>query len=136
MKKIIPFLFILSLSFSPIVSLAQQGGPTGPQGGPTGGTPIDYKITIPSPLKICPGANCSIPNLITVLIDSVVIPIGAVIAVLMIMYAGFLFVTARGDETQIKKAREAILYAVIGAAILLGAKLMATAIQSTITQLQ
>lgn len=124
---------------SPVILLAQTGGTN--TGGSTGGTnaptSIGYKINIPSPLSFCDsnGTGCTIPTLIGVIIDKVVIPIGGIVAVLMIMYAGFLFVTAQGDTAKIKKARDALLYAAIGAAILLGAKLMATAIQGTVSQL-
>ena len=54
----------------------------------------------------------------------------------MVMWAGFKYVTARGDTTQIKEARDALLYAVIGAAILLGARILSDAIGRTIEQLK
>ena len=75
-------------------------------------------ITIPNPLN---SSISSIPALIRTIIDSILLPIGGVIAVLMIMYAGFLYVTARGNSSKIEKAHQALLWAVIGAAILLGA---------------
>jgi len=62
--------------------------------------------------------------------------VGTAVAVVMIIYAGFLYVTAGGNETQIKKAHDALLWAVIGAAILLGAYIISQAIQGTISQLQ
>lgn len=57
------------------------------------------------------------------------------IIILFIMYAGFLFVTARGNEGQIEKARAALLWAVVGGVILLGAKIIAGIINTTITGL-
>ena len=54
----------------------------------------------------------------------------------MIMYAGFLYVTARGNSSKIEKAHNALLWAVIGAAILLGAWVISQAISSTIDQLR
>jgi hypothetical protein len=89
-------------------------------------------IEIPNPLK---STTNSIPDLIAAIIDNIVLPVGGVIAALMIIYAGFLFVTARGDTKKITDARQAILYACIGAAILLGAKIIASAIQATVNQL-
>lgn len=135
MKK---FIFVF-LFLSPLITLAldDRSGNLPPRDPALGPSSISYKIDIPPPLKFCENkADCTLPKLITVLIDSIVIPIGSVIAVLMIMYAGFLYVTARGDPTRIKEAHDALLYAIIGAAILLGAKLLAAAIEGTITQLK
>jgi hypothetical protein len=53
------------------------------------------------------------------------------IIVFFIMYAGFLFVTARGSEEQIKKARTALLWAVVGGVIVMGAKIISEVIQGT-----
>ena len=91
-------------------------------------------ISIPNPLNESVGN--SIPGLIRVIIDNILLPIGGVVAVLMIMWAGFLYVTARGDTAKLKDARNALLWAVIGAAILLGAWVISQAIQSTINQIR
>jgi len=58
--------------------------------------------------------------------------LGAVLAVIVVIYAGFLFVTAQGDEGKIKTAKNALLYTVIGLAILLGARIIASVIENTI----
>lgn len=55
---------------------------------------------------------------------------------LFIVYAGFLFVTARGDAAQISKARNNFLYVVIGALLILGAWALAELIGGTIEQLR
>ena len=141
MKNKIVFLIFLSIFvFSPGVIFSADQTVTPPADQtvtpPTSGI---YKIKIPSPLKICsgatPGAECTIPGLLKVIISDIIIPIGGVVAALMIMYAGFLYVTAGGNETQIKKAHDALLWGAIGAAVLLGAYVIATAIQGTINQL-
>ena len=44
-----------------------------------------------------------------------------IIFFLLAVYAGFLWMTARGDESQAKKARETIIMAVTGLVIILGA---------------
>ncbi len=41
--------------------------------------------------------------------------------VIAFIYSGFLFVKAQGKDTELKKAKEAILWSVIGAMILFGA---------------
>ena len=66
-------------------------------------------------------------------IIDVVLRLGAVVAVLAIIYAGFLFVTARGDEKQLETAKKVLLYTVIGMAILLGARALSTIIINTVT---
>lgn len=78
-----------------------------------------------------PISACSIPALIqTVLIGLIKISI-PVIAV-AIIYCGFLFVAARGNPEKISKAKGALLYTLIGAAVLLGSWAIATLISSTI----
>lgn len=62
--------------------------------------------------------------------------IGMLVAVFSIVYAGFLKVTALGDEKKLEKANKAFLWSVIGTAVLLGAWLIATAIQGTVQELE
>jgi len=59
--------------------------------------------------------------------------LGAIVAVLAIIYAGFMFVTASGDEEKIKTAKKILLYSVIGIAILLGARMISSIIVNTVT---
>jgi len=61
--------------------------------------------------------------------------IGLPIAAIFIIYSGLLFVTARGSDEQIKKARNAFMWAVIGTGVLLGAWVIAAAIDSTVRSL-
>lgn len=56
--------------------------------------------------------------------------LGGIIAVIFIIYSGFLFVKARGNPTEITKARETLKWTVIGTAVLLGAYVIAQAIIS------
>ncbi|MDP3051996.1 MAG: TrbC/VirB2 family protein [bacterium] len=74
-----------------------------------------------------PLISCSFAELVTN-IAKIVAAIGVPIAVCAIIWAGFLFVTARGSEDQIKKAKTTFFWAIIGTAILLGAWALATAI--------
>ncbi|MFM2374654.1 MAG: hypothetical protein RLZZ234_649 [Candidatus Parcubacteria bacterium] len=57
------------------------------------------------------------------------------IIVLMIIYAGFLYVMARGSEEQVTKASRALTYAVLGGLLILGAELILKIIQGTVSQL-
>jgi hypothetical protein len=58
--------------------------------------------------------------------------IGIPIAAIFIIYSGLLFVTARGSEDQLKKAKTNFMWAMIGTAILLGAWVIADAIATTV----
>lgn len=63
----------------------------------------------------------------------IVVRVGSIFIVLMIVYVGFLFVKARGAPGEITKAREALLWTIVGALILLGAEGIARGIQATVT---
>lgn len=121
----------------PLFSFAQGGGGVTPKPGGGGTTPtpapapVSQKIIIENPFK-----ENTIEGLINTIVNDILLPIGGVVAVLMIMWAGFLYVTAKGDPGQIKKAHDALLWAVIGAAILLGAWVISQAITTTISQLK
>jgi len=108
--------------------LVQAQGTSNPDPG-TSNPSISIKIE--NPFK-----TDNIQDLIKTIVNDILMPIGGVVAVLMIMYAGFLFVTARGDSAQITKAKDALTWAVIGAAILLGAWVISQAISTTIDALK
>jgi len=65
----------------------------------------------------------------------ILIQIGAVAVTLAIVYAGFLFVVAQGNPEKINTAKKTLFYTIIGALILLGAQIISSVVQSTITQL-
>lgn len=76
----------------------------------------------------------TIPDLIQKLLEIVFI-IGVPVVALAIIWAGFQFVWAQGDPTKLQKAREVLLWTIVGAALVLGSKVIATAIGGTITEL-
>ncbi len=53
-------------------------------------------------------------------------------AVVYIIWAGFLFVSARGDTAKITKARNALLWGFIGVALVLGAQVIVTTIKNSV----
>lgn len=87
-------------------------------------------VTLINPLK----GGASLESFLNNILDFV-IRIGAIIVVLMLVYVGFLFVTAQGNETKITEARKALLWTVVGALILLGAKAIALGITATVQAL-
>ena len=64
-----------------------------------------------------------------------VIQIGTIVVILMMVYIGYLFVTARGNDAKITEARQALLWTVVGALILIGAKAISTGIEATVRAL-
>jgi hypothetical protein len=62
--------------------------------------------------------------------------IGIPIITLAIIYCGFLFVTAQGNSEKLKKAKQALLYTIVGAALLLGSLVITRAIQGTVDEIK
>ena len=122
------------------VSAQNQGGAGGtgqPQGsaGGTGqvegpaGPGSDTSGTLVNPLKVN-----SLKGLLD-LVLSAAIELGSILLVLMLVWVGFLFVAARGNEEKIRSARTALMWTVIGGLILLGAKGIESVISSTVSTL-
>lgn len=89
----------------------------------------------PPPVRIDnPIGAETINELIKTILEGV-IKIGMPIIALAIIYCGFLFVSARGKPESIKKAKDALLYTLIGAAILLGSWAIAQLISDTVRAL-
>lgn len=61
--------------------------------------------------------------------------IGIPIVALAIIYSGFLFVSAMGNSDKLEKAKNTLLYTLIGAAILLGSWAIAKLISETVLAL-
>lgn len=61
--------------------------------------------------------------------------IGLPLVIVFIIYSGFLFVSARGDEEQLTKAKNTFFWAVIGALLVVGAFAIAAAIENFARQL-
>jgi predicted transporter len=80
------------------------------------------------------GVN-SLTDFVVAVLNRIVLPIGSVVVVFFIIYAGFLFVTARGNESKLEDAKKTLLAVVIGAAILFGSVAIAGAIKGTICQI-
>jgi hypothetical protein len=75
-----------------------------------------------------------IPSFIAAILNFVLL-LGIPIIVLAIIYTGFLFVTALGNSEKLKTAKRALLYVIIGAALLLGAFVVAEAIKGTVEEI-
>lgn len=80
------------------------------------------------------GNTSTLDELLVAVLDAI-IAIGVVVITIMIVYVGFLFVVAQGNEEKIRSARSALMWTVIGAVILLGARVIAGVISSTVDAL-
>lgn len=129
-KNLFRLLLIIFLVAIPVISFAQTptgGNPLVPIGGNPGCNPAGGKI--------CPPINqTTINGFIKTLLEKA-LKIGIPIIALAIIYCGFLFVFARGNSEKITKARDALLYTLIGAAVLLGSWAIAQLISETVLTL-
>lgn len=95
-------------------------------------------VCLPDGGKICNPLDSKnitdVPTFIRALLLGL-LQIGIPIVALAIIYCGFLFVAARGNDEKLTKAKDALLYTIIGAAILLGSWAIAELISSTVTGL-
>ena len=63
-----------------------------------------------------------------------VVQISLPILTLFIVYSGFMFVTARGNENKLSEAKKNFMWVILGAILILGAWVLATLIASTANQ--
>ena len=98
---------------------------------PTYEAPVAYEITnrIKNPLE-----SNDIFELIRKLyrgIMMIIIPL----LIVFVVYSGFIFVTAQGNDEKLKKAKANAKYAAIGIAIILGAEIIISILESLLTVL-
>ena len=123
-KRIAAGLFLFAVLISPSYSFAQESA----------APDIDGKRCSTSG-RICPPIRAtSIQAFIKELLEGV-IKIGMPVIALAIIYSGFLFVSARGNSEAIKKAKDSLMYTLIGAAVLLGSWAIAKLISDTVLAL-
>ncbi len=110
----------VALSFIPAVVLASGGGDD----------------------NLCNGGICNplgetndLGALILKIVEGIA-QVGYYLVVLFVIYSGFKFVAARGNDAKLKDAKQTFLFTVIGAAILLGATLLANVISGTVEELK
>ncbi len=86
-----------------------------------------YATTISNPLGNITDVKVFVSSVL-----SFIAKIAAVFAVLALIYAGFLYVQARGNPEGLKKAHTTLKNTIIGIILLLGAELIASVITGTI----
>ena len=112
MKKLTSLSYAIIGSVAALPTLALAQAPT---------------VTFANPLA----AN-SIQGLLVSLLE-VVIVIAVPIIVLFIIYAGFMYVTARGNPTKIQNATRALTYALIGGILIIGAAAIAQIVRNIVS---
>jgi hypothetical protein len=125
LKNLFVMIFLTFIFLSPVLSLAVDVN-----GDLSNNNPSATSVTINNPIPSITTVDGFIK---TILVG--VIKIGLPIVALAIIYSGFLFVSARGKPEALKKAKDAFLYSLIGAAILLGSWALAQLISDTVTKL-
>lgn len=127
---------MLLASFLAVGSLAAHAQPSGGiLGGPSGtsdtlgGPSQDSGQTQPSGQTIANPLKYDSLNALLTAVLKAAIQLGSIVLTIAIVWVGFRFVAARGNEEKIRSARAALMWTIIGGLILLGA----TAIQAVIT---
>lgn len=108
----------------------QGGGFEQQQGAPN----TDTSIKLVNPL----GNNTTVktlPDLVQQILK-IVLTVGTPLVAIAIIYTGFQFVAAQGNPEALTKAKKSFLMVIIGAAILLGAYVIAEAIVGTINAIR
>jgi hypothetical protein len=87
------------------------------------------------PDPVCGDTPCTLADVLVRVLNALIYILFPII-VLMIVYTGFLFIAAQGKPPKIVEARRALMWAVIGALVVLGSKALALAIGATVASLQ
>ncbi len=87
------------------------------------------RITIDNPI-----AAKSLPEFFKAMIMAFT-QLGTIVAVLAIMYGGFQYATAQGNEEKLAQAQKTVTWALVGTALLIGAQVIMTAVTGTIKKL-
>jgi hypothetical protein len=115
-KNLFVIILLACVVFIPIFSFAQGHAPA----------PSEPSVKIVNPI----GVN-DLNGLIKSILEGA-IKIGIPIIALAIIYSGFLFVSAQGNAEKLKTAKRALIYSLVGAAILLGSWAIAQLISETV----
>jgi hypothetical protein len=122
MKALFVVLACFSLALSPLLVMAQGGGADSGQAAERAQfglqDPLDSSIN-------------SIPAFFLAILD-ILLVFAIPFVVFFIIYAGFLYVTARGNPGAIEQAHKALLYAIIGGLLIFGARAILAIITNTV----
>jgi amino acid transporter len=115
----------------PVFGFIAYGDIQGNPRGDTQGNP-NQSLKLDNPLAF---NITSITDFLRVILENIVMPIAAVVVVVLIIYTGFLFVIARGNEKKLEEAKQSLKNVIIGTVILFGSVAISYAIGNTICQI-
>jgi hypothetical protein len=121
------FFLVASIGFflaAPVLNAAVAPAPVAPAGPTAPAITNEYKLN--NPIKVD-----SIQELLNLILKLVII-IATPIVVLFIVFAGFKYVTARGNPGEIEQASQALTYAIIGGVLIIGAVAIAEIIKNLV----
>jgi Type IV secretion system pilin len=140
MKSVI-FSLICLIGFTPMILFAQSGprggdpAPTQPDPAPRGSDPAPQNDQPGGSLSYSlenPLAFDSIQSFIIAILN-IIIVLATPIVVIFIILAGFKYVTARGNASQVQEATQALTYAIIGGVLIIGAVAIAEIIRDLVS---
>lgn len=81
-----------------------------------------------------PLGDTTLTQLFTNILEALLV-LAVPIIVFFIIYAGFLYVTAQGNTDQVTKAHRALIYALVGGLLILGAQGLIAIINQAVTEM-
>jgi len=111
--KIVARLGSQNLESQTFITSPGAGGPVPGPGGPVPGGDVDVSFEIPNPIQA--ESLVDLAKAIGKFLFQIAIPI----AVIVIIYAGFLYLKSGGNKEKVATAHKALWYAVIGLAVIL-----------------
>ena len=99
--------------------------------GNSGVSSAESPVELANPL----GDTKTIPELVKQLLE-IALQVGVPLIALAIIYVGYLFIAAQGAPDKLTQAKQALVYVLIGSAILLGAYVIAEAVMGTINSIR
>ncbi len=128
-KTVQHLFFTLLIGACLVLPLLVAAAPTNPGPNPNAPPPnpkITNEYKLNNPIKVD-----SIQELLGLILQLVII-IATPIVVLFIIFAGFKYVTARGNASQIEEATKALTYAIIGGVLIIGAVAISKIIENLV----
>ena len=123
---VISFLILFGVFFV----LSHKAHACNEPGGVPCNQPGDVTVNLVNPINVD-----NFGDLVAKILD-IVLVVGVPIVAFFLIYSGFLFVIARGNQEGLETAKRNFLYTIIGAVLLLGAWVLANAISGTVDALK
>ena len=136
-KLIMSFgILVFVFGFTSNVTFAQTASDSGASGQSVDSTKTAISQTGPSATLQNPlGKNISdVPTLLNTVIG-VVISFSYIVVACFLIWSGFKFVTAQGNESKITSAKTTFYWTIIGALIVMGAQTLSSVFQETLKSL-